>query len=289
MRREIQILDLTPIKDLVKLAFVGINGPNTRRPKGSVRLVVSRPLFLRHCNQETEMSTESRSHKKNRASFLFLRLGLVPSRFGPTWKPLAFFVDKKGCWIQDSHAANKDGYCMMTTDRGREGAHRAVCREVHGEPLLDTPVTRHFVCGDPRCVNPDHICWGTHLENSGDMLRHGTRLTGEKNGSAKLTAGDIEYIRGNPNILLSAIAKRLGVSVSVVSMVRSGKRWGSPTYPVQNGRRSGDGHPQKKLTDSDIREIRNDSESTQRELAGKKGVSQQLISKIKSGKRRLLS
>jgi hypothetical protein len=68
-----------------------------------------------------------------------------------------------------------------------------------------------------------------------------------------------------------------------------GTHWDNVQDRVSRGRngaapRYGSQHPQAKLSESDVRAIRNSSES-QRRLAARFGISQSGISEIKSGKR----
>jgi HNH endonuclease len=58
-------------------------------------------------------------------------------------------------------------------NRQRENVSRLICRKVHGRP----PSTKHGAlhsCGNGRCVNPQHIYWGTQKQNMADAKRHGT-------------------------------------------------------------------------------------------------------------------
>jgi hypothetical protein len=56
------------------------------------------------------------------------------------------------------------------------------------------------------------------------MVAHGTKRVGEQHQSAKLMDADIALIRANPDKLSGrALAKKYGVSQSLISLVRSGK------------------------------------------------------------------
>lgn len=67
-------------------------------------------------------------------------------------------------------------------------AHRIICTLAHGEPTNSNAVVRHL-CGNGTggCVNPRHLSWGTHQQNSDDKIRHGTKTFGETAGLSVLT------------------------------------------------------------------------------------------------------
>lgn len=70
----------------------------------------------------------------------------------------------------------------------------------------------------------ENLAWGTPAENDEDRRRHGTFVQGEKHGSAKLNNDLILQIRQATGTQAS-IAKHFGVSQSLISMIKSGKRW----------------------------------------------------------------
>lgn len=83
-------------------------------------------------------------------------------------------------------------------------------------------------CDVRACVRPDHLWLGTKRENSRDMAEKGRHLgpdsAGENHGLAKLTDDDVRLIRSSRETGV-ALAARLGVSVSLVSLVRRRKAW----------------------------------------------------------------
>lgn len=64
--------------------------------------------------------------------------------------------------------------------------HRLVCEAFHGAPPSESHEVAH---SDGKRTNnrPENLRWATCKENSSDCLKHGTRLFGERNPSAKLT------------------------------------------------------------------------------------------------------
>jgi O-acetyl-ADP-ribose deacetylase (regulator of RNase III) len=78
------------------------------------------------------------------------------------------------------------------------------------------------------CVNPDHLRWGTRLENAADKVAHGTMARGERVGSAKLTAAQVEEIRERyaaGGIAQEALGREFGVVHATISRIVSGRSW----------------------------------------------------------------
>lgn len=90
-------------------------------------------------------------------------------------------------------------------------------------------------CDNPSCVNPDHLFLGNHQDNMDDEKRKGrtaggtrrghTYTQGVLSGNSKLSEDDVAKIywsEENQYIL----AKKYGVSQSLVSMIKNRHRWG---------------------------------------------------------------
>lgn len=56
---------------------------------------------------------------------------------------------------------------------GTGEAHVYVAVAVHGQKPTDKHEVCHS-CGNPPCVNPKHLRWGTRKDNVQDAIRHGT-------------------------------------------------------------------------------------------------------------------
>lgn len=119
------------------------------------------------------------------------------------------------------------GYGQFFYEGKMQYVHRVLCREVHGP----SPTPKHeaaHACGNGHkgCVNPKHVSWKTSAENKADMIVHGTRCSGERNGHAKLTKSDVHQIRALRGVRTQEeIGKLFGVDQSHVCDIQLGNRW----------------------------------------------------------------
>jgi hypothetical protein len=87
------------------------------------------------------------------------------------------------------------------------------------------------MCGNKRCVNPDHLETGTAQDNFADRQRLGERTggvggRGAQNPRSKMSEADAEYIYHNPDKLTGRqLAMKFGVSPATICLIRQGKRW----------------------------------------------------------------
>lgn len=151
------------------------------------------------------------------------RLSDVSSRYWPKVRKA------EGCW-EWTGAKGRNGYGRMRyVRRGQLIYAHHVAMILDGRPRPDGAIALHS-CNNPSCVNPRHLRWGTQKENvrqainSGRAPHHG-RVPGEKNGNAKLTEDQARAIAAD-TALQADIAKRYGISTSLVSAIKCGKAWG---------------------------------------------------------------
>lgn len=98
--------------------------------------------------------------------------------------------------------------------------HRAMCEAIHGPAPVGTEAAHS--CGHDKCITPNHLSWKTPTANQADRVRHGTAF-GIYTGS-KLTAAQVCKIRSASGPQCK-IARRFGVSQSLISMIRQRIIW----------------------------------------------------------------
>lgn len=120
------------------------------------------------------------------------------------------------------------GYGRLRLEGKMQRAHRLMYQLRNG-PIADGQVIRHS-CDNPACVNPDHLCLGTQLENVRDMFVRGraNKLNGESHPNAKLTDLQVAEIRRRyvPGVYgkgAHVLAKEFGVSKPTIQAIVSGE------------------------------------------------------------------
>jgi hypothetical protein len=109
------------------------------------------------------------------------------------------------------------GYVMV----GGQLAHRAAWEAAHGE--IPSGLFVLHSCDNRRCVNVEHLRLGTHADNMSDRNQRGRTARGDRHGKAKLTDAQVREVLASPERGVD-VARRLGVSKSLVSLIRAGKR-----------------------------------------------------------------
>lgn len=148
---------------------------------------------------------------------------------GPKPRPLAdrFWekVDKRGtCWLWTAYR-DRDGYGKLQGRHGEAPMHAHHVAIFLTKGRWPKQMVLHK-CDNPSCVRPSHLFEGTAQDNSSDMVSKGrTRAPrGEKNGRSKLTKKLVRVIRTSTETQ-AALARRIGVHQSTISLVRSRRTW----------------------------------------------------------------
>lgn len=121
----------------------------------------------------------------------------------------------------------RKGYAAIVHNRRTFGVHRITCFLAHGEPEPNHNALHS--CDNRSCVNPDHLRWGTQLENVQDAIdrKRWAVTQGERNGRAKINADVVKAIRAiagtGPTTI--QIAELYGLSNQMVSRIIQGKAW----------------------------------------------------------------
>ena len=114
---------------------------------------------------------------------------------------------------------------VMLRFRDCRYVHRLVLEAFVG-PCPEGQECRHLN-GDPGDNRLENLVWGSPLENSLDMVKHGTSIKGTKSPKAKLKESDVLTVMSllKDGMKDSAIAKRFGVAPGAVIAIRLGYSW----------------------------------------------------------------
>lgn len=132
----------------------------------------------------------------------------------------------KGVILRACENKKRHGYRQVNLHANGSQTQRRVCVLVAGAFIGPRPegyVTMHLngIVTDDRASN---LKYGTPKENTADMVRHGTKLFGEKCPQSRLTEADARYIKyggERPEVL----AERYGIHPGHVNNIRRGVRW----------------------------------------------------------------
>lgn len=118
---------------------------------------------------------------------------------------------------------DQDGYSRLSLGGQWIGAHRFACELLNG-PRPGRAHVRHLCGPNPWCVNPNHLAWGTNLENMADRETDGNTLRGGRSPRSKLTEEVVLaiYRSTDTNANLAAL---YGVGTTTVQHIRSGNTW----------------------------------------------------------------
>lgn len=131
------------------------------------------------------------------------------------------------CW-EATGFLNKGGYKKMIVQGKTMLAHRVSFLLFNGSIPNGMQVCHK--CDNPKCLNPKHLFLGSAMDNMQDKInkgRHRGAKSGDMHHSSRLTAWQVSEIRKKLNNKTNQyeIAKEYGVSQSIISNIKTGKRW----------------------------------------------------------------
>lgn len=177
---------------------------------------------------------------------------------------------------------SSSGYGLIGVEGRRIGAHRVMCELAHGPAPTPKYDARHL-CGKGQegCVNPLHLAWGTRSQNVVDAIEHGTFPRGERCWNAILNEEQARaiFLETRPQ---SIVAKEYGVKREVVNCIWRRHSWAWATSDLTAPERP---NANCRLTDEDIRAIRNDRRSGN-EIADEYGIKRRTVYAIRGRRRR---
>lgn len=205
---------------------------------------------------------------------------LTPKEINRFWSKVHRGADNE-CWPWlDSPVIG--GYGRLKVRGQSVRSNRLAYFIQHGIDPLELPVLHS--CDNPPCCNGKHLRADTYQSNTRESVtkgrantargeRHGSRTQpesrtrGERSGNAKLTADTVLEIRrlyANGGKSQQVIADMFNISRENVGLIVRNKRWAHLPSDVEHARvasqtnraRAGELHPTAKLTEDDIRYIR---------------------------------
>jgi hypothetical protein len=132
-------------------------------------------------------------------------------------------LDSEGCWIWLGRKY-PNGYGRIGYQGSEICSHR-LSWIVHRGQITDELMVLHK-CDNPKCINPDHLFLGTQADNMHDMVTKNRQQHGSGHYASKITEEIVRYIRNSSDTGVS-LSKALGVSTSLISMIRSNSIWKS--------------------------------------------------------------
>lgn len=145
--------------------------------------------------------------------------------------------DINECWEwEGAHCPNGYGQMKIPKSRKLITVTRLSLAIAENLNFLPSPkILCCHKCDNPKCVNPNHLFWGTHYDNQMDSVNKGrskpgfnkTNQQGESNVNAKLTKKNVEEIRTllGQNKSNRSIAETFGVTHSTISSIKKNKTW----------------------------------------------------------------
>ena len=192
----------------------------------------------------------------------------------PPIRTIDYTVDGNGCWVWN-WAVQRKGYASVWVDGRGVKAHR-VAYELANGPIPEGMVIRH-TCGNPSCVNAEHLRVGTPAENARDMVNDGNQ------GNQKLTQDDAAEIRrlfAAGGISQREIARQYGVKPATIGAIIANETFPDPDYtPPPKIKRTAANFlgPDKARQ---IRQLYAEGGMSQRELADRFDISLSAVSQI---------
>lgn len=205
------------------------------------------------------------------------------------WSKINILSTNK-CWEWQGTKTTA-GYGVIRINYELKYAHRTVW-EINNKTAIPKKGVICHHCDNPACCNPGHLFLGTQADNLDDAREKGRLrvMKGQGHYNAKLTEDDIRKIRylGSVDVTRKEIGKRFDVSRMTITDILNKRTWAhiDPEWESPQSKKKGHSHPNAKLTEDDVREIRKLSAGglSQRKIATQFSVSRGTIEPILKGR-----
>ena len=140
-------------------------------------------------------------------------------------------LDEKGCWVWQKYK-DRDGYGHVGgwsewyKKYRKQRSHQLSLIAFIG--IYEPSYFVLHLCNNSSCVNPAHLCLGTHQENMEHVRKAGTQKGryGAQNNASKLTQDQVDFLRqGHPGYTISQLAKEWKLWPKTLSNAKKGLSW----------------------------------------------------------------
>jgi hypothetical protein len=131
--------------------------------------------------------------------------------------------DDDSCWNWLG-SFDKDGYGQIWDGHAKKmkRAHKVSAELHYGNS--NERIVIHF-CDTPSCCNPNHLSYGTHLENCHDKIAKNRHAKGETQGHSKLTEAQVADIRSRAKEGYKKLCLEFKLAPSTVYRIWHGQSW----------------------------------------------------------------
>lgn len=128
------------------------------------------------------------------------------------------------CWEWKGRVST-NGYGQFWFEGSTGSAHRFIYQALNGRLNKNVGHVCH-TCDNRKCVNPNHLFYGSAKDNQQDMTNKGRGRTGSKNGATKLIKNEVLEIRKiGKSMSQQKIAKKFNVSQQLISKILLKEVW----------------------------------------------------------------
>lgn len=188
-----------------------------------------------------------------------------------------------GC-MEWAGATKDSGYGIFTEHYHQRAAHRLAYALAHGEVPAGKWVLHS--CDNPPCCNPDDLYLGDHDQNMDDMVARKRSRKGERHHAGKMTNEKVAALRAAyaDGASPAQLAHQYDIAVSMSLRIATGRAWvhlpGVAARTHLEATPRGERHPDARLTEDDVRSIRQRASEGYAVLAREYGVTRQNIRAI---------